>query len=284
VRVLRKVEGFVEQPTIDTARAYLGKRRSAGVSAATLYTDARPLKNYSRWWAKEHDVPDPLARLPYPKATKAAPGHVAQDDAIDAVLRTMAGPGFEARRNTAIVWILRDTGMRRSEVARLNVADVEFDNNRLHVTETKNGEERYVPMSNAVRRALTRYLMERDHHPRADDAALFIGRDGALRIDTLGDIVTKAAKAAGVKLTAHTMRRRLAHEWVKGGGSDDLLMHIAGWKDYRMPGRYRAEVAKELAVDQYRQIIDRPEPVVNRSRLVTLPDGTVERRIPRPKR
>jgi integrase len=58
-----------------------------------------------------------------------------------------------------------------------------------------------------------------------------------------------------VVITTHQFRRGLAHRWVQAGGADDLLMHVAGWRDPRMPSRYRAEARSELAIEAYARIV-----------------------------
>lgn len=64
-----------------------------------------------------------------------------------------------------LIRLLYSTGMRISEAISLHNDDVDFDNNVIrvgHYVETKNGEERYVPISTSLRKVMTDYVSFRN--------------------------------------------------------------------------------------------------------------------------
>ncbi|MBV9170061.1 MAG: tyrosine-type recombinase/integrase [Chloroflexi bacterium] len=70
---------------------------------------------------------------------------------------------FMAIRDTAILLMLFDTGVRRSELAYLKVGDVDLDNNLVDVI-GKGNRPRRMPIGHRVAQALDRYLRVRAQH------------------------------------------------------------------------------------------------------------------------
>jgi len=243
-----------DPPTLAQARTYISDLLGRRTSQTALF-HTRALKAYSRWWAAEMDEPDPFARLKFPKAHESPAMPIAADADIDKILANNKSFFFRQRRATALIVLMRDTGARRSEISRLNVTDINLDEGYLQILQTKNRRPRIVPLSPDLRTALLKYLTARRHHKYVHDDALFIGKKGRLRPDTLGNTVRALADAAGVKITCHTFRRRMAYQWAAKGGTDDALQLVCGWKSPRMPARYRQGLAQNLADDQFRRIV-----------------------------
>jgi integrase len=256
VRIMGAV-GY-EEPTLKGAKAWCAERRQT-VSLSTLHRNICVLKCHSKWWADENGVSDPLERLEFPKVPKAKPGRIASQSEVDKMLEAI-GPyntDNEDRRNLrdhAILSTFLYTGMRRAELTRLQVEDVDLEAGRITIRPGKNGEGRIVPVHPKLATSLHRYY-KRDRMHRDDAPEYFLGRKGALHPDTITDIFNRVNALAGTQVTSHQLRRKLARDWVKGGGADDALMMLAGWRSVTMPARYRAEQAHELALDQYQRIM-----------------------------
>jgi integrase/recombinase XerC len=67
-----------------------------------------------------------MARLK-PPIVPDKPVPVVPEDALRRLLAACAGKSFEARRDTALITFLLDTGARRGEVADLRLTDLDFD-------------------------------------------------------------------------------------------------------------------------------------------------------------
>jgi integrase/recombinase XerD len=78
-------------------------------------------------------------------------------------------------RISAIVEILLQTGMRISEAANLNVADLELDNNKIKINPYESHDARTVPINDATKSTLEKYLSER---PKTNSPKLFITKTG----------------------------------------------------------------------------------------------------------
>ena len=70
------------------------------------------------------------------------------------------GKSLRARRDRAILELLYSCGLRRGELARLNLADVDFSEQRIFVR-GKGDKERLLPVSDPAFTALTEYLHAR---------------------------------------------------------------------------------------------------------------------------
>lgn len=143
--------GTVDRRDVEAWLAFLSTDKSAATAAARY----RSLRQFFRCLAEEEDELDasPMASLRPPKVPDQ-PVPVLTDDQLTALLAACSGKDFNARRDTAIVRTLLDTGGRLSEVANLRRADVDFDLAVLHVM-GKGRRGRSVPFGNAAR---TRHL------------------------------------------------------------------------------------------------------------------------------
>jgi integrase len=262
-QLLKRVD-FELPCTLRDAKAWLGKRRET-VGAASLCCDVRALKSYSSWWAEEYGEEDSLAGLRHPKQPTAPPGRIADPDDVRRVFGKLKYWNRHPNntRDYAILATLKYTGMRRSELVRLTVDDIDFDARRITVVAGKNGEARIVPLHDFVAVAIRRYLSHvRDTHRLSDVPELWLGRAGGLQVDAITKIFIRISKLAELDhpLKTHELRRLLAKSWVTSGGSDDALMMIAGWNSPTMPARYRAEARTDIAYQQYDRIFEPPAP------------------------
>src|SRR5712671_3488121 len=87
--------------------------RYSGAYASNQY---RALQQFFKWLAAEEELPDPMAGLHPPKVTsKLVPVFTSQE--LSRLARACAGRSFAQRRDTAIVAVLKATGIRLSELA-----------------------------------------------------------------------------------------------------------------------------------------------------------------------
>ena len=61
-------------------------------------------------------------------------------------------------REKALVGILYDTGMRKSEALHLKLYDLDFDRNAIHIRDGKGHKDRYVPFSKNMQKVIVAYL------------------------------------------------------------------------------------------------------------------------------
>jgi integrase/recombinase XerC len=130
-------------------------------------------------------------------------------------------------RNTSMLELLYASGLRVSELAGLNLGDVDLDARTVRVL-GKGSKERIVPYGGPARRALAAWLAERGQQP----GAVFVGARGRrINVREVYAIVRHAARAAGITRTVgpHTLRHTFATHLLGRGadlrGIQELLGH-----------------------------------------------------------
>jgi site-specific recombinase XerD len=119
---------------------------------------------------------------------------------------------FEAQGNSrdyAILLTFLKSGIRESELADLQIEDVDFLHDTLRVREGKGKKERTVPLMPELKRALRRYLADRDQQANIiDEETLFLARNGtSLNPSSIRKLVKKYYTKAGVRKSGvHTLR------------------------------------------------------------------------------
>jgi site-specific recombinase XerD len=123
-----------------------------------------------------------------PPVLPDAPPAVFTDAQLTGLLRACEGRDLPSRRDTAILRLLLDTGMRRAEIAGLKVEDVDLAQNLAYVV-GKGRRPRVCPFGRKTAQALDRYLRVRSAHPQADTPHLWLGLWGPMTPNGIYQVV-----------------------------------------------------------------------------------------------
>ncbi|MDO8690116.1 MAG: tyrosine-type recombinase/integrase [Dehalococcoidia bacterium] len=214
---------------------------------ATASNRFRALQRYFKWLVDEGEVKEsPMAKMK-PVKVPEQPAPVIDPDAITKLLKACAGASLEDRRDTAVIRLFLDTGIRRAEMAGLTLKDVDVDGQTLTVI-GKGRRPRVVPYGRKAARDLDGYLRARSQHRDKDLPALWLGKAGPMTGSGIAQIVRDRAEQAGAgPLHPHLFRHTFVHEWLEADGQEGDLMTLAGWRSRSMLARYGASKATERA-------------------------------------
>lgn len=166
-------------------------------------------------------------------------------------------------RDRAMATVFFYAGLRLSELAALNLADVEMSarRGRLKVRTGKGDAYREVPLNSASRKALDEWLEERADQlatmaelDRAggDRDALWLSRSGRRMSSRSVDLVVRRlATEADLELSAHVLRHTFVTNLIRSGADVVLVAEIAGHRRLDTTRRYSlpSQADKDAAVE-----------------------------------
>lgn len=173
---------------------------------------------------------------------------------MQALFKACSGAEFEDRRDTAILALLVDTGMRRSELAGMAAEDLDM---RLQVARVvgKGSRPRSCPFGKRTAIHLERYRRLRAGHRHASRPELWLARIAPLTANGIYQMLRGRAKAGGLAhVHPHQFRHGFAHAYLLAGGQETDLMRLAGWSSRSMLQRYGAAAADERAHEAYKKL------------------------------
>jgi site-specific recombinase XerD len=143
---------------------------------------------------------------------------------------------FEAQghsRDYAILLTFLKSGIRESELAALSIDDIDFAHDELTVREGKGKKERKIPLMPELKRALRRYVEDRERQANIlDEETFFLARNGtSLNPSSIRKLVKKYYAKAGVRKSGvHTFRHTFSAHNINNGMSIADLQKVLGHK------------------------------------------------------
>ncbi len=242
--------------TINDVDAYLAHQGSHGWSRASLHTLVDALRSFFRY-------ADAQGWISGIAATIDAPRIYAQEglslgptwEQVQQLIASFSGNGAADIRNRAIVLLLTIYGLRRSEVTRLHLEDLDWVGEILHVTRPKQRCTQQYPLDPEVGDAILRYLKEA--RPQCIHRQLFMTLDAPIRPlmpACISPIVRSRLDALGIHVPrrgAHCLRHACARHLLAAGFS---LKQIGDQLGHRSAAATRAYVKVDL--DGLRQVAE----------------------------
>lgn len=206
------IEGLAEYELI----AYRQHMVAAGRRPATVNRRLDALRRLCRWARGTGVLAADAARDVRPMRTvrNRQPAGLT-DIEIHALLRAAGASSHGlAARNYAIAQLMLQAGLRVSEVAALQVADITTNDRSgsVRIRHGKGLKAREVPLNATARRALKQHLERRQAPDKA--APLFVSsRETTMPVRTIQAVITSLARRARLKrlaVSAHTLRHSFA--------------------------------------------------------------------------
>ena len=217
-------------------RGFLGELQRRGLAKRSAARALSAVRSLYRYLQEHHGVANTVARAArLPKLEKRLPTYMdrQQTEQLFAWAETRATSGdFGDRRDLAMLELFYSTGMRLSELAGLNLADVDLLSDQAKVR-GKGRKERIVPVGSRAVLAIRNYLAVREPlvaQRGGDRRAMFVSRQAQRitpravqqRIHRMFDAV------AGDGLRVHSLRHTFATHMLDAGADLRAVQELLG--------------------------------------------------------
>ena len=191
-------------------------RRPSRLAAATIGRKLTAVRGFLRHSLGAARVPDASLAPRRPRRLPDAP----QAKEIEKILSALEGDGPVPLRNRALVELVYSAGLRSAEAVGLDLGDVDFEQELVHVRLGKGAKDRVVPLGEEAAYWVARYV--RDARPqlaRRAENALFLSVNGRrLDTSTLRRLVPHP----------HRLRHAFATHLLEGGADLRTIQELLG--------------------------------------------------------
>jgi integrase/recombinase XerC len=164
----------------DAIRRFVGDLHQRSQSRATAARKLAAVRTFLRYLRRESLIDDdPGALVPTPKREVRMPAHLSEDE-MTALIAAAAEDTPLGRRDRAILELFYASGLRLSEVAGLDLEDVNLGARMARVL-GKGGKQRLVPFNTSTANAMRAYLNDREALVRGQVGQVGQDRKGTTR-------------------------------------------------------------------------------------------------------
>jgi len=225
--------------------------RAPGLKPASLRVLTGALRDFLRFlhltgrgeerWVGAVPKPAPWPRSSLPQTLSR--------EQVRALLTSFERTTRTGRRDYAMALCLTQLGLRVSEVAGLSLEDIDGRRGTLRLRQTKQRQQRLLPLPSCLARAIASYL--RDGRSSTESRALFVrhrapqGR--ALAAHHVRGAMRRAFARSGIGVTrVHLLRHTLATELHQKGVGLKALADVLGHQCMETAARYARVNLREL--------------------------------------
>ena len=232
----------IDVRTLADYAAELGRARPRKLAPTTIGRKLAAVRAFLRHALGPERVPDASFAPRRPRRLPDAPRPHEVDDELDA----LDGDEPLAIRNRALVELVYSAGLRSQEAVDLDLADIDFEQEHVHVR-GKGGKERVVPLGEEASHRLSTYLREaRPQLARGAENALFLSLRGR-RLDT--------STLRRLLPHPHRLRHAFATHLLEGGADLRTIQELLGHSSLSTTQMYSHVDARRL-----RKVYDKSHP------------------------
>ncbi len=233
-------------------REFLVLLKGRGLRGITVHQFYRVLRTFFTFLYQEDYInKNPMTTVKAPKVEqKEMRTFTAQE--ISKLLNAFDKNDFIGMRNYCIMCLLFSTGIRKTELSNLTLADVNITNDLIRIANGKGQKERYAPIGKTLRRTMVQYLNMREEYLNGESCQwLFITPRASRKMTNscmgvLFQKLKKTLRLTGEKVSCHTWRHTFAKNYLLNGGDIFSLQKILGHADIATTKNYLHLNEKEV--------------------------------------
>lgn len=227
------------QITLKILESYQGsvaryrKKNGQPLGHRNQYKRISAIRDYFKWLVR-HGVlqANPASELMLPRREMRLPEKALCFDQIKSLMAQPKTSDLLGIRDRAMLEMLYATAMRRSELVRLELQDINEVLSTLHIRLAKGRKDRIVPVGSSAMYWCQRYLKEVRPALLISQqiTALFLtGYGDAFHPNALGALITRYMRAAGIeKGGSHLLRHTCATHMLEGGADIRYIQKLLG--------------------------------------------------------
>lgn len=227
----------VTKPVLERYQKTLFYARKDDGSPLTFATQAARLiflKQYFKWLTRENYLlGNPASGIDVPKVEKRLPKHILTDSEAEAILLQPDVTTPLGIRDRALLETLYSTGVRRSELGRLRLQDLDLERGTVIVRQGKGRKDRHIPIGQRALAWIDRYVREvrPGYVLEPDDGRLFLSHwGGPLSPNNLCALVSRHVHASGLTHVGgcHLFRHAMATLMLENGADIRFIQAMLG--------------------------------------------------------
>jgi integrase/recombinase XerD len=223
------------------------------LSIASQRCKLTPLRGFFRWLTRVGEIPaNPAADLELPKKIRRLPRVVLTAAEVERVMAAVDTTTPIGLRDRAMLEVLYATGMRRMELARLELGDVDGERCVVLIREGKGGKDRLIPLGERALHWLRQYQEQAREILawNSNDKTLFLSNEGKpLSPLWLSTVIAKRVDAAelGKRGGPHLFRHTMATLMLEGGADIRFIQAMLGHAEISTTQIYTQVAIRQLS-------------------------------------
>jgi integrase/recombinase XerD len=233
--ILRPEE--VTRPMLERYQRHLFLHRKKDGQALSWRSQSqrvRTVQQYFRWLVRQNVLLwNPASDLVLPRKEHRLPKAILTEEEVERVLAQPDVSTPVGLRDRAVLEVLYGAGLRRLELTRLTLVDVDWERETLWLRQAKGKKDRVVPLGARARMWVERYVRDARGELACgrDGGALFLTVQGeAMTADPLTHQTRQYVVAAGVNKpgSCHLFRHTMATLMLEGGADVRYVQEMLG--------------------------------------------------------
>jgi len=219
------------------------------VSPSSVNRKLSSLKSFFKYLVKQGELANnPTRLITGPKTGRPLPYFIREKEMSNLLDNGSFGDDFEGVRDRLIMEMLYETGIRRSELANIKIAEVDFELQLIKVTGKRN-KQRMIPYAERLKDMMIAYLERRNEIVKAGNIWFFVRKnEKPISPAIIYNIVRKSLSEIPMlaKRSPHVLRHSFATDMLNNGAELNAVKELLGHSSLASTSVYTHITFEEL--------------------------------------